>query len=167
MQVIVHFIALGDGGCAVKSSLLASLSSNAVRCSYFCSTLYREGPTNIDKNSHMNKMYPFSGSAKCLRNVREFLYTGVIEGMGRWLSMLPRHFLRVFSSITKRCCFPPCKEREWTSMCCILQAQKCVLNLQEPTFQHLSLCISCEKWWNTCMTCNMKLEDVNNVLRVV
>lgn len=29
----------------------------------------------------MNKMYPFQASSKCFKYLREFLYTGVIEGL--------------------------------------------------------------------------------------
>lgn len=49
-------------------------------CRYFLASLYRHGLTNVDKNCLMGKMYPFNGSSKCFMNIREFFYTGAIQG---------------------------------------------------------------------------------------
>ena len=43
-------------------------------------TLYRKGVINIEENCLMNKMYTFQASSKCFTHLREFLYTGVIQG---------------------------------------------------------------------------------------
>ena len=47
---------------------------------YFMATLYRKGVINVEENSIMNKMYTFQASSKCFTHLREFLYTGVIQG---------------------------------------------------------------------------------------
>lgn len=44
-------------------------------------TLYRKGVINIEENCLMNKMYTFQASSKCFTYLREFIYTGVIQGV--------------------------------------------------------------------------------------